>query len=183
MIYLYTRTKNTFFANPNVSYAVGKEVLGNNYIAWVYTESNHSGHKNRDTFYKQINNQLANQGGVGDDGDGVPQDTKLKGAEKPVEFADTAVLSDYNMELEIESINRRAKRYSSNLLLGQSTHTPQRTQSPKRINTSSAPRTSSKSNGTIDSSGSSSISDMPKTNNPSLFEILMYNDISGNMLN
>lgn len=180
---VYTRTKNTFLANPNVSYAVGKEVLGNNYIAWVYTESNHSGHKNRDTFYKQINNQLANQGGVGDDGDGVPQDTKLKGAEKPVEFADTAVLSDYNMELEIESINRRAKRYSSNLLLGQSTHTPQRTQSPKRINTSSAPRTSSKSNGTIDSSGSSSISDMPKTNNPSLFEILMYNDISGNMLN
>lgn len=179
----YARTKNTFLANPNVSYTVGKEVLGNNYIRWVYSNSNHSGHKNRDTFYKQINNQLANQGGKGDEGDGAPQDTRLKGAEKPVTFAETAVLADYNMELEIESINRRAKRYSSSLFLSQSTHTPQRTQSPKRINTSSAPRTSSKINGTIDNIGSSSSSGASKENNPSLFEILMYNDISGNMLN
>lgn len=179
----YARTKNTFLANPNVSYNVGKEVLGNNYIRWVYTNSNHSGHKNRDTFYKQINNQLANQAGKGDEGDGAPQDTRLKGAEKPVTFAETAVLADYNMELEIESINRRAKRYSSSWFLGQSTHTPQRTQSPKRINTSSAPRTSSKTNGTIDNTGSSSSSGASKENNPSLFEILMYNDISGNMLN
>ena len=179
----YKRTKNTFLANPNVSYNVGKEVLGNNYIRWVYDNNNHSGHKNRDTFYKQINTQLAKQGGKGDDGDSAPQDTRLKGAEKPVTFAETAVLADYNMELEIESINRRAKKYSSRLLLGQSTHTPQRTQSPKRINTSSAPRTSSKTNGTIDNTGSSSSSGASKENNPSLFEILMYNDISGNMLN
>lgn len=179
----YKRTKTTFLGNPNVSYNVGKEVLGNNYIRWVYTNSNHSGHKNRDLYYTQINNQLAKQGGQGDDGDNVSKDTKLKSASKPIETADAAVLSDYNMELELQYINRRSRKYSTNLFLSQSTHTPQNTQSPKRINTSSAPRTSSKTNGTIDNTGSSSSSGASKENNPSLFEILMYNDISGNMLN
>ena len=176
----YKRTKNTFLANPNVSYNVGKEVLGNNYIVWVYTNSKHSGHKDRDLFYNQINKQLAGQG---DDGDNETKPNRLEAAPKPLTLAETSVLSDYNMELESESFTSKIKKYGNNRALSQSTHTPQRTHSPKRINTASAPRTITKSSGTIDNAGSSSSSGAPKENNPSLFEILMYNDISGNMLN
>lgn len=184
-----------FLKNKNITFSQAAPLLGgaDSYIgwargqatikqkngprkAWDWKAHEARARKHYDTLGKSF-------GGKGDEGDGASQDTRLKGAEKPVTFAETAVLSDYNMELEIESINRRAKKYSSRLLLGQSTHTPPSTQSPKRINTSSAPRTSSKTNGTIDNTGSSSSSGAPKENNPSLFEILMYNDISGNMLN
>jgi hypothetical protein len=184
-----------FLRNKNITFSQAAPLLGGagSYIGWA-REQDTIKQKNgtRKAWDWRAHEARARKhydtlgqsfGGKGDEGDGAPQDTRLKGAEKPVTFAETAVLADYNMELEIESINRRAKRYSSSWFLGQSTHTPQSTQSPKRINTSSATRTSSKSNGTIDSSSSSSISDMPKMNNPSLFEILMYNDISGNMLN
>lgn len=51
----YKRTKKLFLQNPDVSYRVGNEVLGNNYIRWRYSDKKYSsGHKNRDMYYNEI---------------------------------------------------------------------------------------------------------------------------------
>lgn len=59
----YSKTKNDFLANPDVSYQQGNETLGKNYIRWRYDDSRYkSGHKNRDNYYQQLNAKLGDKG-------------------------------------------------------------------------------------------------------------------------
>lgn len=57
----FDRTKKEFLSNPDVDYNKGTEVLGNNYIAWRYTDSKYKSHHNRrDKHYNKLNLELGN---------------------------------------------------------------------------------------------------------------------------
>ena len=59
----YSATKKAFLNNPNVSYDVGKKVLGNNFIRWDYSGKavlgNNVGkhHAKRDGYYRKLGGQ------------------------------------------------------------------------------------------------------------------------------
>lgn len=57
----FDRTKKEFLSNPDVDYNKGTEVLGNNYIAWRYTDPKYAGHHGRrDKHYNKLNLELGN---------------------------------------------------------------------------------------------------------------------------
>ena len=57
----FDRTKKEFLSNPDVDYDKGTEVLGNNYIAWRYTDPKYvSHHGRRDKHYNKLNLELGN---------------------------------------------------------------------------------------------------------------------------
>lgn len=57
----FDRTKKEFLSNPDVDYAKGTEVLGNNYIAWRYNDSKYASHHGRrDNHYNKLNAELGN---------------------------------------------------------------------------------------------------------------------------
>lgn len=59
----YKETLNKFLNNPNVDYNTAVRVLGKNYIRWRFDDQKYaSGHRNRDQFYNQLNQQLSNMG-------------------------------------------------------------------------------------------------------------------------
>lgn len=55
----FDRTKKEFLSNPDVDYAKGTEVLGNNYIAWRYKDPKYASHHGRrDKHYNKLNAEL-----------------------------------------------------------------------------------------------------------------------------
>lgn len=57
----FDRTKKEFLSNPDVDYDKGTEVLGNNYIAWRYTDPKYASHHGRrDKHYNKLNLELGN---------------------------------------------------------------------------------------------------------------------------
>lgn len=99
----FDRTKKEFLSNPDVDYAKGTEVLGNNYIAWRYNDSKYASHHGRrDDHYNKLNAELGNDNTM-----------KLLQAEnKAIEEAQRAQIAIVNKyatdkeKVEIEHSNR-----------------------------------------------------------------------------
>lgn len=97
----YQRTRDTFLANPDISYQKGVEVLGNNYIKWRYTDPKYaSHHSRRDRHYDNLNRTLSNNpNAVGKGGD----NTQAVKIQEDTERAKQAVTQRYATQAEKDS--------------------------------------------------------------------------------
>lgn len=193
----YARTKKVFLENPNVSYNVAKEVLGNNYIRWRYTDRKYAqGHKNRDTFYRSINNSLKKEAAMGDmSWDTAPKSNTVKAIKRNIENkpknlvkTDSTTIIEFAIDIPSEintNITKKKKAFrsglSSNFNMPKTDNkevfpkssssfipSPQETQPQQYTDTSSVSATNNSNESMM----------KPKK---SFYEELMEMDISGNM--
>ena len=109
----YQRTRDTFLANPDISYQQGVEVLGNNYIKWRYTDPRYaSHHSRRDRYYNDLNRTLSNNpNAVGKGGDNA-QAVKIQ---EDTERAKQAVTQRYAAQAEKDAIEHQKNLNEINL--------------------------------------------------------------------
>lgn len=109
----YQRTRDTFLANPDISYQKGVEVLGNNYIKWRYTDPKYaSHHRRRDRHYDNLNRTLSNNpNAVGKGGD----NTQAVKIQEDTERTKQAVTQRYAKQAEKDALEHQKNLNEINL--------------------------------------------------------------------